>query len=125
MTVKSGAISKDVLMPGWVIYSDQFTARVKGRSLPAHSGIGKREEYTGGTIFYDAAFKFLSVKLQVGYTVTKMIKSKLQFKQTALDVSVQVHSYHNDNGIYHSDEFLKEHQAKRQGIKMSGVSAQF
>jgi len=50
MTVKSGAISKDVLMPGQVIYSDQFTARVKGRSLPAHFGIGQREEYTGGTI---------------------------------------------------------------------------
>jgi len=50
MTVKSGAISKDVLMPGQVIYSDQFTARVKGRSLPAHSGIGQRKEYTGGTI---------------------------------------------------------------------------
>jgi len=43
----------------------------------------------------------------------------------ALDVGVQVHSYHTDNGIYFLDEFLKELQAKGQGIKMSGVSTQF
>jgi len=42
-----------------------------------------------------------------------------------MDVGVKVHSYHTDNGIYHSDEFLKELQSKGQGIKMSGVSAQF
>jgi len=54
-----------------------------------------------------------------------MIKSKQQFKQIILDVGVQVHSNHTDNGIYCSDEFLKDLQAKRQDIKMSGVSAQF
>jgi len=43
----------------------------------------------------------------------------------ALDVGVQVHSYYTDSGIYCSDGFLKELQAKGQGIKISGVSAQF
>ena len=43
----------------------------------------------------------------------------------AANIGVWVHVYHTDNGIYHSDEFLKELQAKGQGIKMSGVSAQF
>jgi len=37
---------------------------------------------------------------------------------------LQIHSYHTDNRIYQSDEVLKELQAKGQGIKMSGVSAQ-
>jgi len=78
--VKSGALSQDTLTPGQVVYSDQFSARVKGKSLPAHSGIGQREEYTGGTIFYDAASKFLCVELQVGYTATETIKSKLRFE---------------------------------------------
>jgi len=32
MTVKPDAISKDELMPGQVIYSDQFIARMKGKS---------------------------------------------------------------------------------------------
>jgi len=65
------------------------------------------------------------VELQVGYTAVEMIKSKLRFEQMAANIGVQVHAYHMDNGIYHSDEFLKEIQAKGQAIKMSGVSAQF
>jgi len=65
------------------------------------------------------------VELQVGYTAVEMIKSKLRFEWMAADIGVQVHAYHTDYGIYHSDEFLKELQAKGQGIKMSGVSDQF
>jgi len=124
-TVNSGALSKGVLVPGQVIYSDQFSARVKGKSLPAHSGVLHNSEYSGGTVFYDAASKFLCVELQVGYTATETIKSKLRFERQAMDVGVKVSSYHTDNGIYRSEEFLKELQAKGQGVKMSGVSAQF
>ena len=76
-------------------------------------------------MFYDAASKFLCVELQVGYTATETIQSKLRFECQAMDVGVKVSSYHTDNGIYHSKEFLKELQAKGQGVKMSGVSAQF
>ena len=35
-----------------------------------------------------------------------------------------VKTYHTDNGIYMSQEFLKELTKKRQGNQMSGVSAQ-
>ena len=34
MTKRSGGLSHDVLIPGQVIYSDQFSARVKGKDLP-------------------------------------------------------------------------------------------
>ena len=67
----------------------------------------------------------MCVELQVGYTAVETIKSKLRFERMAADIGVRVHAYHMDNGIYRSDEFLKELQAKGQGIKMSGVSAQF
>jgi len=124
LAVKSGVLSHNVLNPGQVIYSDQFSARVKGRGLPAHSGVVQKEEYSGGTVFYDAASKFLCAELQVGYTTSEIIKSKLRFGCLAADVGMRIHFYHTDNGIYHSDhEFLKELQAKGQGIKMSGVSA--
>ena len=65
-----------------------------GRGLPVHSEIGQKEEYTGGTVFYDAASKFLYVELQVGYTATEIIKSKLRFECMAADVGIHVHSYH-------------------------------
>jgi len=32
MTINLGALSKEVLIPGQVIYSDQFSARVKGKT---------------------------------------------------------------------------------------------
>jgi len=63
MTKMSGGLSHDVLSPGKVIYSDQFSARVKHKGLPAHSGIGQKQEYSGGTVFYDAAAKCLCVEL--------------------------------------------------------------
>ncbi len=95
-TVKSGVLSCDVLFPGQVIYSDQFSARLKDRGLPAHSGVGQKEEYSGGTVFYDAESKFLCVELQVGYTAIETIKSKLRFVCLATDMGVKIHSYHTD-----------------------------
>ena len=71
MTKRSGDLSHDVLIPGQVIYSDQFSARVKGTGLPAHSGIGQKQEYSGRTVFYDAASKYVCVELQVGYTAVE------------------------------------------------------
>jgi len=71
--VKSGALSHDVLTLGQVIYSDQFSARVKGRGLLFHSGVGQKEVHSRGTVFYDVASKFLCVELQVRYTATKMV----------------------------------------------------
>jgi len=65
------------------------------------------------------------VELQVGYTAAETIKSRLRFERAAMIIGVKILSYHNDDEIYHSDEFLKELQAKGQGIKMSGVSDQF
>ncbi len=65
------------------------------------------------------------MELQVGYTAAETIKSRLRFERAAMIIGVKILSYHNDDEIYHSDEFLKELQAKGQGIKMSGVSDQF
>ena len=81
-----------MLIPGQVIYSDQFSARVKGKGLPAHSGIGQKQEYSGGTVFYDSVSKYVCVELQVGYTAVEMIKSKLRFEQMAANIGVQVHA---------------------------------
>jgi len=91
IAVKSGILSCNVLTPGQVVYSDQFSARVKGRGLPAHSAVGQKEEYSGGTVLYDAASKFLcGMELQMGYTEIETIKSKLRFECLATDVGVKI-----------------------------------
>jgi len=74
--------------------------------------------------FCGAASKFICVELQVSYIATEMFKSKLQFECLAADVGVKIHSYHTpDNGsTTQMCFFLKELQAKGQGIKMSVLS---
>ena len=62
---------------------------------------------------------------QVALTSYETIAAKCNFERLALEAGVTVTSYHTDNGIYRSNEFLKELHSKGQGIKMSGVSAQF
>jgi len=98
---------------------------VKCKSLPAHSGLLHSSGYSGRTVFYDAASKFLCVELQVGYTAIETIKSKLRYDCQAMNVGVKVNSYYIDNEIYCSEAFLKVLQARGQEVKMSGVSAQF
>jgi len=65
------------------------------------------------------------VEHQVALTSYETIAAKCNFERLALEAGVTVTSYHTDNGIYQSNEFLKELHSKGQGIKMSGVSAQF
>jgi len=77
-----------VLIPGQLIYSDQFSARVKGKGLPAHYGIGQKPEYSGGTVFYDAASKYVWVELQFVYTLVKTFKSILGFEWMAANIGV-------------------------------------
>ncbi len=50
---------------------------------------------------------------------------QLRLLSQKIEVGIKVWPYHTDNGIYLSDGFLKELQAKGQCIKMSGVSTQF
>jgi len=96
MAVKPGVISKDGLMPSQFIYSDQSEGQQKF-CQPILELV--RGQNTLEIPFFMMSL-WLCVGLQVWYTETEMIKSKLQFKQMALeDISVQVHYYHTDNGI--------------------------
>jgi len=95
-----------------VIYSNQFSARVKGSGLPAHSSrVGQREEYSGRIVF------ILSIQVNMcgiaGWLYSNWDHQvQVEFECLAADVGEKIHSYHIDNGIYHSDELLKELKAK-------------
>jgi len=83
------------------------------------------QPYRGGTIFCDATSGYIHVKHQVSLTSYETIAAKVNFERLAIEAGVTITSYHTDNGIYRSSEFLKELHTKGQGIKMSGVSTQF
>jgi len=76
-------------------------------------------------VFCDSASGYIHIEHQVGLTAYETIALKLNFERMSTEVGVTVTSYHTDNGIYRSAEFLKELHSKGQGVKMSGVSVQF
>jgi len=83
------------------------------------------QPYRGGTIFCNAASWYIHIKHQVSLTSYKTIAAKVNFEWLAIEAGVTITSYHTNNRIYRLSEFLKELHMKGQGIKMSGVSAQF
>ena len=53
------------------------------------------------------------------------VQSKLHYECDCATFSISIQQYHADNGIFTSKEFMHELLHKGQGIKVSGVSAQF
>lgn len=120
-----GALTKIKLVPGQLIFTDQFESRVPGRAFTTTGLPNSNVLYTGGTIFIDAASGFVHVSPQVGQTAAETIDSKHRFERDAASSGVIVQAYHSDNGIYKSKEFMAALVDKNQTIKFSGVSAQF
>jgi hypothetical protein len=82
-------------------------------------------KYGGGTLFVDAATGFVQAYHQVGFTANETLESKMRFEREALTAGVTVQAFHTDNGVFTSKEFIRELAEKGQGLKLSGVSAQF
>ena len=116
-------LSLNKLLPGQLVFSDQYISKIKGQEMNALAGRLDIQAYNGGTIFVDAATRYIHLVHQVGFTAQETIKAKLLFEREASEVGVNVLDYHTDNGVYQSAEFLKELYNKGQGICMSGVSA--
>ena len=58
-------------------------------------------------------------RVGLGATDTKRGKERFEFE--ANDTGVNVHSYHDDNGIYKSKEFQKFLELRHQILILSGV----
>jgi hypothetical protein len=120
----SGSLTKNKLEPGELVFADQYESRQPGRAFTT-KGLSSSSNFNGGTLFVDAASHYIFVSHQVGSTATETIQSKIKFEREAMTCGVEVKAYHTDNGIFTSKEFMRDLAEKGQGIKMSGVSAQF
>ena len=63
--------------------------------------------FHGGTIFVDNATSCIDIRHQVSLGSSETIKSKLGFERDACDSGVVIESYHTDNGIFTSKEFME------------------
>jgi len=75
-----GALKKDVLQPGQVVFSDQYQTQVPGKPAKGKDGSGFYQPYKGGMIFCDAASRFIHVEHQVTLTSYETIATKINFK---------------------------------------------
>ena len=120
-----GALTKDKLTPGQLIFSDQYQSSVEGRGHDSFGKFAARKKFVGGTVFVDAASNFISIHHQEGLTAAETIQSKQKFEQDSINAGVSVDAYHTDNGIYKSIDFLHALSTNSQKIAFSGVDAQF
>ena len=120
---KDGELLKNKLHPGDLIFSDQYLSSTPGRT-PSSRGTSQ-SQYSGGTLFYDAASGSVHCYHQLGMTASETIESKIAFERMAQGCGVAVKDYHTDNGIYTSKEFMRELNEAGQGLTLSGVDAQF
>ncbi len=116
-----GALSKNKLQPGDLVFSDQYESRVPGRVFNARGTKVNSEKYCGGTLFCDAATGLISVHHQISLTAMDTIQSKLKFEREAFVVGHTIKAYHTDNGVYTAKQFTAELYQKGQGITHSGV----
>ena len=119
-----GSLTKNKLEPGELVFANQYESRQPGRAFTT-KGMSSSSFFSGGTLFVDAASNYVHVSHQMGSTATETIQSKLKFEREALTCGVTIQAYHTDNGVFTSKEFMRELAEKGQGIKFSGVSAQF
>jgi hypothetical protein len=88
-----------------IVFVDQYESREPGRAFTT-KGLSSSYKYGGGTLYSDAASNYVVVSHQVGFTATETIQSKTKFEREALTNGVSVQSYHTDNGVFTSKEFM-------------------
>ena len=118
---QQGILKTDKLEPGDLIFSDQYVSKRPGHVFGRRGASISTQQYCGGTLFYDAASSKIKLVHQVSLNAHETVAAKLKFEKEAYQVGVTVKDYQTDNGVYTSQEFLKELLAKDQGLKHSGV----
>lgn len=71
----------------------------------------------------DHSSQFIFAENQVSLNAAETLCSKHNFEREALSSGVKIHSYHAENGIYHSKEFIVDLEKHGQHISFSGGGA--
>jgi hypothetical protein len=118
---REGILSADKLNPGDLIFSDQYCSSVPGRVFGRRGASISSQTYCGGTLFCDAASGWIKVIHQVSLNAHETVAAKQTFEREANMIGNRVENYRTDNGVYTSEEFLRELIEEGQGIAHSGV----
>jgi hypothetical protein len=120
-----GALLKGASKPGSKTFSDQLISKVKGRLLHTAGREPQQDRYSASSVFYDGYAGTINFQHQVTTNATDSIMAKDSYERMALSYGVVVESYHTDNGIYKSRDYIKALQSNHQSIQFSAVGAKW
>ena len=119
-----GALTRDKYEVGDFVSLDQYVVKTPGR-LPG--GFGREADHNcfhGGTIFRDAASKYIHVQNQVSLGAGETVNAKLGFEEWLWEETRRkVSHYHSDNGVFQAKEFVEACKEDKQSQSFCGVGA--
>ena len=120
---KEMELKKDDLIPGQRISVDHYQSAATGRLYSSRGSTQNSHKFHGGAIFVDHASGKVSICHQISLSGPDTIKAKLHFEKDAYDDGVIIQSYHTDNGVFTSQQFMTELMDHKQTIRFSGSGA--
>jgi hypothetical protein len=99
-----------------MVLMDQYVSKQSGRLPHTHDKEDEKDQYVGGTIYIDKASGFVFTQHQVSLNVAETIQGKHLFEREASTCGVRIKDYCGDNGIYKSEEFMKDLSERNQTI---------
>lgn len=120
----TGALTRNKYKVGDFVLLDQYVVKTPG-CLP--SGYGRKSitnMFHGGTIFRDAASKYIRVQNQVSLGASETVNAKIGFEEWLWEQArLSVKHYHSDNGVFAAEMFKDACTVERQSQSFSGVGA--
>ena len=120
-----GAISRDKYQVGDFVSMDQYVVKDPGRLPTGHGREAEHNMFHGGTIFRDAASKYIHTQNQVSLCAGETVMAKNDFESWLWDEArATVKHYHSDNGVFTAALFKEACDEVGQTQSFSGVGAQ-
>eukprot|EP00957_Ditylum_brightwellii_P148322 11292442-Ditylum_brightwellii.AAC.1 len=113
------------LLPGQRVCADHYHCAEPRGLYTSRGATGKTIMYTGGCIFVDNASVLVHIEHQVTLSGVEMVRSKLRLDRLAAEFGVKVHSFHTNNGVLTSTNFMDSLLYSDQSIRFSGAGAAY
>ena len=120
---RKGCLKREKLIPGALIFSDQFVSSVPGKYFNGKGQLCTTKGFHGGTIFYDASSAYISIHHQQTFTSHETLQSMLTFEREAAELGIEIQGYNTDNGVYTAKQIMNKLHENKQLLRLSGVGA--
>eukprot|EP00804_Cyclotella_cryptica_P001025 CCRYP_008339-RA/>CCRYP_008339-RA protein AED:0.22 eAED:0.23 QI:0/-1/0/1/-1/1/1/0/190 len=120
----SSAITRDDYHVGDFVSLDQYVVKTPGRLPTGYGRESITDMFHGGTIFRDAASKYIHVQNQVSLGAGETVNAKIGFEEWLWEQScLSVKHYHSDNGVFAAKLFKDACKEEHQSQSFSGFGA--